>query len=161
VGRFLQRFEDNEPVFTIGSRTAGQRDRQRNAERWNFPPLARAARLHRNARRIEQVVPRRVLPVIVLDSVEHGELVPRSHVDLESSDAVHDVVVDALGEAAVSFSTRLPIAFQDGGRIMGKGCELWRGRTSNQREAAQQRTDVATRTVSEGINGRVTPKRLD
>jgi hypothetical protein len=70
-------------------------------------------------------------------------------VDLESSDAVHDVVVDALGDAAVSFSTRLPIAFQDGGRIVGKRCELWRGRTSNQREAAQQRTDVATRTVSE------------
>jgi hypothetical protein len=120
VGRFLQRFEDNEPAFTIASRTAGQRDRQCNAERWNFPPLARAPRLHGNARRIEQVVRRRVLPVIVLDSVEHGELVPRSHVDLDSSDAVHDVVVDALGEAAVSFSTRLPIAFQDGGRIMGK-----------------------------------------
>jgi len=90
VGRFLQRFEDNEPAFTIGSRAAGQRDRQCNAKRWNFPPRRRT----------------------------------RSHVDLESSDAVHDMVVDALGEAAVRLSTRLPVAFEDGGRIVSKGREL-------------------------------------
>ena len=120
-----------------------------------LPTAASRALTPWNARRIEQVVPRRVLPVIVLDSVEHGELVPRSHVDLEPPDAVHDVVVDALGEAAVGFSTRLPIAFQDGGRIVGKRRELWRGRTSNQREATRfgQRSDASGITLKIRVSG--------
>ena len=122
--RFLQRLEEDEPAFAVAARAAGERRRERQIERGDLPPLPGAATLHRDLIRLQQVVGRRVLAVLVLDALEDRELGPWTHVHFELRDAVDDVVVDALGVASVALAARLPAALQDVARIVGKRCEL-------------------------------------
>jgi hypothetical protein len=97
--------------------------------------------------------------VIVLEnSVEHGELVPWSHVDLESSDAVHDVAVDALGEEAVSLSTRLPIALEDGGGIGANGVNCGEAGPATSAKPPTNTPMRRREPCRRRINGRATPK---
>jgi hypothetical protein len=55
-----------------------------------------------------------MLAVFVLDASKDGELTPRSQVNLELPDPVHDVIVDALGvRTGRRVLTRLPVTLQD------------------------------------------------
>src|SRR6187431_65046 len=111
--RLLQRLEDDEPAVAVAARAAGERRRERQAERGDLPPLLGAASLHRNLERTQQVVGRRVIAVLVLDTLEDRELGARTHVHFELRDTVDDVVVDALGVASVALAARLPAALED------------------------------------------------
>ena len=62
-----------------------------------------------------------------------AKLTARAHVDLELSDAVHDVVVDTLAVLAVRFTAGLPVALENVVRIAGKSRELGRVRARREK----------------------------
>src|SRR5262245_65234200 len=95
-GRLFQRLEHDEPALAVGARAAAKRDGEREVQGWHFPVLRRACALQEDAVRREQVVGRIVLAVIVLDAWENRELASGSQMHLVLSDAVDDMVVDAL-----------------------------------------------------------------
>ena len=70
-----------------------------------------------DAKRLEQVVRRIVLAVLVLDAREDRELPARPDMDLELRHAVDDMVVDPLGVVTVRLLARLPVAFEDVARV--------------------------------------------
>ena len=122
--RLLQRLEHDEPAVAVVARPAGQRRGERQVERRDLPPLTGAAALDGDLMRTQQVVRRRMIAVLFLNALEDRELGAWAHVHLELRDAVDDVVVDALGVAAVALAARLPAALQDVARIVGERREL-------------------------------------
>jgi hypothetical protein len=69
-----------------------------------------------------------VVAVIVLHTSEDGKLASRPKVDLKKTDAVDDVIVDALRVAAGLIQARLPAPLEDIARITGVGNPLSLGR---------------------------------
>src|SRR6266550_8290502 len=107
MGCLVDRLEQDVPALAIGPRSAGKGHCHGEVQRGDLPPLLRAAGLHRDTERLQQVLRRLVIAVLVLDALENGEFAPRSHVDLEDGYAVDDVVVDALRVLPVAFAARL------------------------------------------------------
>src|SRR5262249_18541699 len=131
VRRFFQRLQQNEPALAVGSRSAGERHREREGQRRDLPVLLRAAGIHRDAERPEQVVGRFVIAVRVLDAGEDRELAPRPHVDFVLPDAVHHMVVDTFGVLPVAIAARLPVPFEHVARIAAERAEQLRGGGTN------------------------------
>ena len=90
--------------------------------------------------RLEQVVGRIVLAVLVLDATEDRELVTRTEVHLELPHAVHDVIVDPLRVAAALVLARLPVALEDVTRVARVGNEVLGSEPAGRR----QRTPAPT-----------------
>ncbi len=111
--RLAERLEEDEPAFAVGTRAAGQGHGKDKIERRNFPPLLGAAGLHRDSMRLQQVLRRSVLAVLVVDTLEDGELAARSQMYLELADAVDDMVVHTFGVAPIHVAARLPVALEN------------------------------------------------
>src|SRR5262249_10943289 len=104
-----------------------ERRREHEIQRGNFPSLLRAAGIHRDGERLEQVLGRIVIAVRVLDAWEDGEFAPRPHVDLELRHAVDEVIVHALRILPVAVAARLPVAFEDVPGVTRERTEELRG----------------------------------
>src|SRR5437763_8068680 len=83
VGRLFERLEKNEPALAVGARAAGKGDGECEIERRDLPALLGATRVHRDGVRLQQIVRRGVVAVLVLHVVENREFASRSHVDFE------------------------------------------------------------------------------
>jgi hypothetical protein len=105
VRGLFERFEENEPAFAVGARAAGKCGSECELERRDFPAALGTAALHRDRMGLQEVLRRSVIAVFVLDVVEDRELPSGAHVDFELAHTVHNVIVHALGIAAVGFPT--------------------------------------------------------
>src|SRR4029078_11401545 len=114
---FLERFEEDVPAFAVREGSAGQCDREGNLERRDLPALAGSPALHQDPERLEKGFRRLVLAMLVLDAFKDGDLAPRAQVHFKETDAVDDVIVDALGIAAGLIQARLPAALENIARI--------------------------------------------
>src|SRR5262245_19234340 len=79
----LERLEHDEPALAIHPRAARQRDRERQIQRRHLPAPLRAARLELDDMRLQQVLPRVVIAVFVLDAPEDREIAARAEMHLE------------------------------------------------------------------------------
>src|SRR5438477_12967909 len=68
VRGFSQRLEDDEPALAVRSRSARQRGCERQAQRRDLPPLLGAPALHVDAERLQQVVRRFVIAMLVANA---------------------------------------------------------------------------------------------
>src|SRR5262249_60450023 len=90
--------------------------------------------------RLQEVVGRRVVAMLILDALEYGELALGPQMHLEHTDAVHDVVVHALTVAAVRFAARLPVAFENGAGVVGECSKLGTGRARDRKTRRREYT---------------------
>src|SRR5437773_1525936 len=82
----FERLEVDEPALAVGPRAAGERHREHDAERGNLPAVLGAGALELDDERLQEVLGRIVIAVVVLDAAEDRELAARPHVDLEPPD---------------------------------------------------------------------------
>ena len=149
VGSLVEGLEDDVPALAIGEGAAGKRHCQRDFERRDVPVLTGSPALHEHAIRLQQVVGRVVLAVLVLNALKNRELASRAEMNLKQADAVDDVIVNALRISAGLIQARLPAAFKNVSRITTIGNPLGVGRTRHQNgernESTRQRQDSKSR----------------
>src|SRR5438093_11341647 len=115
-GRGAFRFQRDPEAAAVVARPAGARHLEDQFGK--LPALALAA----HAKRLEQILGRAVIAVVLLDPAEHRELVTWAEMDLE---AELRLVVNLLVELADAFvEARLPMALEEELGVVVERCGL-------------------------------------
>src|SRR5262245_29703568 len=114
--------ERHEPAFALLARSAGEHDLE--MQPIHVPRVLGCVGAHLDTVGLEQILGRAVIAMFVLNAAEERELVVRTHVQLEWTEARPSAVIDALTILSIALAARLPVAFEHRTGVIGERTEL-------------------------------------